>query len=262
MTCGIYLITNTITNKNYIGQSIHIEKRIKQHQYKSDSKTSYIENSIAEYGWENFTWQILYECPPEELDIEERKFISLYNTYHNGYNLTRGGDLKGCGNPMHNPILKQKNLESKKGYKHSDETKYKISFKKNRTGFYGVFKEYDDKLVQGFCYRYDLGKFPIRAIDINKLEIKVKESGLKWCIINQELAEKTVSESEKLKKIREKEHPNGYYRVSKCNSKDYIKGYYYRYAHHENGKVSSVQATTIEKLKEKVLRKGWEWIEF
>ena len=180
MTCGIYLIKNQITEKMYVGQSIHIEKRIKEHQYQRDIHTSYIENSIAKYGWENFTWNILHECEKEELDIEEMKFIALYNTYHNGYNLTRGGDMKGYGNPMHNPLLKQKNIESKNGFQHSDETKIRLSKTKNKTGFYGVFKEFDRKLHQGFSYRYDIGKTPIRSINIRLLEKKVKSKGLVW----------------------------------------------------------------------------------
>ena len=263
MTIGIYLIENKITKKQYIGQSIHIEKRIKQHQHKRDLNNSYLENSIKKYGWENFTWTILHKCSKEELDNEEIKFIALYNTYHNGYNLTPGGDLKGIGNPMHNPTLKHKWIKSREGFKHSDETKLKISKNKNKTGFYGVFKEYDSKLNQGFIYRYDVKKHTsLRSIDIKKLEKKVKAKGLKWLIINEELAEYTINESEELRIKREKEHPNGYYGVSKCYSSEYNAGYYYRYTHHENGKAESVQATSIEILRERVLSKGWDWIDY
>ena len=77
MTIGIYLIENKITKKQYIGQSIHIEKRIKQHQHKRDLNNSYLENSIKKYGWENFTWTILHKCSKEELNNEEIKFIAL-----------------------------------------------------------------------------------------------------------------------------------------------------------------------------------------
>ena len=260
MTCGIYIITNEITGKSYIGQSIHIEKRIKQHKCKQDLKTSYIENSIQKHGWNNFNWNILCECSPENLDIEEMKFIALYDTYNNGYNLTRGGDLKGIGNPMHNPECVKKCRESNKGFKHSHETKRAMSHNINRTGFYHVFKEYDNKLVQGFTYRYESKTHkPVRSIDIKKLESKIKKLGWEWLIINPELAEKTLEESAINVKKSNNSHPNGYYRVSKCNDKNYIKGFYYRYTFSENGKVKYTQATRIKKLKEKVLAKGWEW---
>ena len=263
MTCGIYIITNTINNKQYIGQSIHIEQRIKEHQHQRDINTSYIENSIAKHGWENFTWNILYKCKPDELDLEEQKFIALYNTYHDGYNLTRGGDLKGYGNPMHNPLLKQKAIEAKKGFKHSKETKINLSKKTNNTGFYRVLKEKCSKCKQGFIYRYEIraNNIRIRASDIFKLKEKVLKKGYEWHIVDEENAKKTINESEKYRIAKEKEHPTGYYRVIKIMDNSYSKGYYYRYTYFNgHGKANNVQATSIEKLKEKVLVKGLEWI--
>ena len=264
MTIGIYLIENKVTKKQYIGQSIHIEKRIKQHQHKRDLNNSYLENSIKKYGWENFTWTILHKCSKEELDNEEIKFIALYNTYYNGYNLTKGGEFSGLGNPMHNPILKQKAIESKKGFKHAKNTKLNLSKKNNSTGFYRVIKEKCSKCKQGFIYRYEIRKqnIRIRASDIKKLEQKVKEKNYEWHIVNEKLAEKTIIESEKHRISKEKEHPTGYYRVIKRIDKTYTNGYYYRYTWFDgHGRAKNVQATSINKLKEKVLSKDLEWIE-
>lgn len=87
---GIYKITNNLNNKSYIGQSIHIEKRWEEHLYKS-SKSSLIQYVIYKYGKENFTFEILEECLIEELDNKEIFYISLYDTYFNGYNETTGG---------------------------------------------------------------------------------------------------------------------------------------------------------------------------
>ena len=265
MSCGIYIITNTITGKQYVGQSINIEKRIKQHRYRTSKGNSYIDNTIQKHGWDNFTWNILYECEPENLNIEEQKFIALYNTYHNGYNLTRGGEFSSLGNPMHNPRLKQKAINSKKGFKHSKTTKQTLSKKNNSTGFYHVIKENCPKCKQGFIYRYEMRKqnIRIRASDIYKLEKKVKEKGYEWFIINQELAEKTILESESKRIKTEKEHPTGYYGVIKRIDDSYTNGYYYRYRGHDSqGKTVYIQATTILKLKNKVLARGLDWIKF
>ena len=89
MTCGIYCITNNINGMQYVGQSINIEKRIHQHIH--GNKESEIHKAIKEYGVNNFTFEPLISCSPNELDEQEVKFIRLLGTYENGYNQTRGG---------------------------------------------------------------------------------------------------------------------------------------------------------------------------
>ena len=94
---GIYKITNNINNKSYIGQSINIEKRIKEHFWKSFlekdiSFTSILHTAIRKYGKENFVIEVLEECSLEELDDKEKYYIKKYNTISpNGYNILSGG---------------------------------------------------------------------------------------------------------------------------------------------------------------------------
>ena len=87
---GIYKITNNINNKIYIGQSVNIERRWKDHLSNS-SKKSLIHRAIEKYGKDNFTFEIIEECSIEELDNREIYWISYYDTFNYGYNLTRGG---------------------------------------------------------------------------------------------------------------------------------------------------------------------------
>lgn len=87
---GIYKITNKLNNKAYIGQSKHIEQRWKEHQQLS--RKSLIHKAIEKYGINNFTFEILEECSVDELDEREIYWIKVYNTFENGYNLTRGGN--------------------------------------------------------------------------------------------------------------------------------------------------------------------------
>jgi transposase len=49
--------------------------------------------AMRKYGRENFSFQILEECPEEQLAEREIYWIEKLNTYKEGYNETRGGDL-------------------------------------------------------------------------------------------------------------------------------------------------------------------------
>lgn len=86
---GIYKITNKINGKSYIGQSIHIEQRWQEHQMKS--QTSLIHRALEKYGVENFSFKVLEQCNQVDLDEREKYWIAYYNTFEDGYNLTRGG---------------------------------------------------------------------------------------------------------------------------------------------------------------------------
>ena len=83
---GIYKITNLINNQSYIGQSINIEQRIKQH-FRNKDKIA-IDNAIQKYGKENFQWEIVEECSLKELNEREQYWILYYDTYRYGYNQT------------------------------------------------------------------------------------------------------------------------------------------------------------------------------
>ena len=83
---GIYKITNLINGKSYIGQSVQIERRWKEHLI--PSANSLIAQSIKKYGKENFNFEILEECQQKELNQKERYWIQYFNTIKpNGYNV-------------------------------------------------------------------------------------------------------------------------------------------------------------------------------
>lgn len=90
---GIYKITNQINNKSYIGQSIDVEARLKEHvrNIKYPQKTNILYQAMRKYGVENFLFEILEECPIDNLNDREIFYIKLYDSYYNGYNATLGG---------------------------------------------------------------------------------------------------------------------------------------------------------------------------
>lgn len=51
----------------------------------------YIKRAIHKYGKNNFYIELLEECPISQLNEREQYWISYYDSYHNGYNLTLGG---------------------------------------------------------------------------------------------------------------------------------------------------------------------------
>lgn len=91
----IYIITNDINNKVYIGQTIQtLKKRFNGHccYSKSDRSSSmYIKRAIHKYGKDKFHISLIEECPIDSLNEREIYWIGKYDSYNNGYNLTLGG---------------------------------------------------------------------------------------------------------------------------------------------------------------------------
>ena len=95
ISIGIYKIENKITNKIYIGQSTDIERRFQWHKNNSGKIDKDLYKDMAEYGIDNFSFDILEECQENELNCLESKYIDEFDSFYNGYNLTTGGN-KGC----------------------------------------------------------------------------------------------------------------------------------------------------------------------
>lgn len=91
---GIYRITNKQNGKSYIGQATNIERRIAEHK---QTRTQTIDNYINVLGVDNFDFEIIEECPLEELDEKEEYYIKAYNTQKDGYNIQNGGFNNSTG---------------------------------------------------------------------------------------------------------------------------------------------------------------------
>ena len=94
--CGIYKITNKSNGKAYVGQSICIKTRWKQHKCDAfnpkDPGYEYpLYRAFRKYGLRNFKFEVLEECSVSQLDEKEIYYIAFYDTYYNGYNQDKGG---------------------------------------------------------------------------------------------------------------------------------------------------------------------------
>ena len=72
---GIYLITNKVNGKKYVGQSIDIEERWKDHIWASKKSKLLIYRAMRKYGIDNFDFSILEECSIDKLDEREIYWI-------------------------------------------------------------------------------------------------------------------------------------------------------------------------------------------
>ena len=93
--CGIYKITNLENGRCYIGQTRQaFKERWRTHLKRGVKAEPGTQNKLYAAMWEdgaeNFTFEVLATCAPEELNEKERDYIALYHADTWGYNGTGG----------------------------------------------------------------------------------------------------------------------------------------------------------------------------
>lgn len=295
MGAGIYVITNLINGKKYVGQSVDVPTRIIQHRYHLNAGIHYndhLQRAWNKYGKDNFRFDVLEYCDIDELDDLERKYISEFDTMNDkcGYNLESGGHeckqlsdetkkklseySSGENNPMYGiHLFGDKNGMYDKN--HSEESKQQMGETKSRaynsTGFFKVYKNNDDRYLQGFRWHYswteDGKRKEIASVSILDLEKKVRAKGLHWEILDEELAKRTIEEDNANKKTKgdyNKHHSlkmtsTGIFRVSKKKSSRCKQGFMWQYQWTENGIRKAIMSVSLMMLKKKVEDKGLQW---
>ena len=105
--CGVYLITNKINGKRYVGSSTNVGSRINQHfgaamrRYK-DIHPMYKE--FFEFGRDNFDVALLEKC---DRDVKLDRERYWYDTLSPEYNLIPPDD-----NPLLNEVVQQKSKQA------------------------------------------------------------------------------------------------------------------------------------------------------
>jgi len=129
---GIYMWTNKLTNDLYIGQSKDISKRFKNYfnlSYLVSRNNYIISRALIKYGYSNFSLTILEYCDKSDLLLREQYYFDKFSPQYN--------ILKIAG--------------SSRGFKHSEETKRKISkalkgvYKKKNSSLWGRFHTEETK---------------------------------------------------------------------------------------------------------------------
>lgn len=95
VVCGIYKITNLENQKVYIGQSVNIKERLRTHIKRGLGAETPTRNKLYmvmnKVGVENFSYEIIEECPREQLNEKECYWIDYFESQDFGYNETKGG---------------------------------------------------------------------------------------------------------------------------------------------------------------------------
>lgn len=106
-TCGVYLITNKVNGKRYVGASNNVSSRISQHfgtamrRYK-DINPFYEE--IYKYGRDNFVVELLEKCDRDK-KIEREQY--WYTKIHPEYNLVYPDEQ-----PFKNELVQKKSKQA------------------------------------------------------------------------------------------------------------------------------------------------------
>lgn len=118
----IYMITNKQTGQIYIGMTDNPEKRWTKHcliaSGKRNEEKFYLQRSIAKYGVENFSFEVI---ETQSLLKEAQEAEQFYIAYFKGLgagmlNLTNGGE--GCWGRVMSRATRDKISKAKKGHTH------------------------------------------------------------------------------------------------------------------------------------------------
>lgn len=121
----IYKITNKLTGKVYIGQTIR-DPKVRFYEHMNDKESNdYFHCAVRKYGADSFEFDVIDTAiTQDELNHKEMMWIQYYNAYakdetSEGYNTTLGGGI----NPMSSDVVKVKHQMSMR----SDDVRAKIS---------------------------------------------------------------------------------------------------------------------------------------
>lgn len=154
----IYMTTNLINGKKYIGKHVYRKYPKKDPKYLGSGKI--LKKAMTKYGLENFSCVILQWCKTKwELNAREKAWILMYNASDddNFYNISRGGD--GGGLPGERNYFY--------GHTFTEETKRKMSLRmklrpKEKHPMYGTHRpkstrEKISKTLSGVPQDYNKG---------------------------------------------------------------------------------------------------------
>jgi group I intron endonuclease len=90
--CGVYLIRCEPTGSKYVGASVNVVKRIREHFYrleKGGHRNRHLQSAYNEYGKDSFSSEVLLYCDPSNLEMYGKKLITKLQPEFNIVNTGR-----------------------------------------------------------------------------------------------------------------------------------------------------------------------------
>ena len=223
---GIYKITSP-SNKVYIGQSLNIYKRWKQHTEKHNlSKANKLYKSFLKYGFQNHKFEILELCDKEDLNKNEVKWKTFYKNLNKDNILFHEIHDQGGGPKSEETKTKISRTLSQNIIQYDLEGNFIKEWESKRdiSKFYkgDIYAccRHTQKTASGFIWRYKEDN-NINVCLINKHKNRNKSK--KWiqsrykAVIQYDLEGNFIKEWESLQEL--KKHKYCYPLISKCCNK-------------------------------------------
>lgn len=164
----VYLITNLINQKKYVGITNDYKKRWANKA--SVSNNQVITKAILKYGKENFSFEVLYSnIPLEEIDDLEIKTIQEYQSLvPNGYNVAKGGRYGGSSQPKYgadnsNACLTEEEAKYIKSHRDQpemvlyEEFSEKITYRAFKNIYHDITYKNIKPTVEEYPYNFEFG---------------------------------------------------------------------------------------------------------
>jgi group I intron endonuclease len=157
MTCGIYKLNFTGTEKVYIGQSQNIQERYATHlrTLKNGTASKRLASAYNAYGLPGL--EVLLECEKDELNSLESAAIDVYNSYLEGFNSTEFSEELPILSGEEHPGSRYSNTQVEQAFLllvDKNLTHQKIS------EITGVSKYMINHIARGGCHLWLSDKYP------------------------------------------------------------------------------------------------------
>lgn len=134
LNCGIYLISNLVNGKVYIGSAVSLNSRLNTHflrLQKQKHENCLLQRAWNKYGKDAFGFIVVEYCPKEQLLEREQFYLDSLKSYDTefGYNICK---IAGTPQQKHTEETKDKISKARKGRMCPIEVRLKISETKRK----------------------------------------------------------------------------------------------------------------------------------